>query len=222
MQCSLIRRLTMTLITIAVAALPVSAQVELPDPVYQVSMSASYEPETQLVQGSERIRWKNTSSVPVDELQFHLYLNAFANDRSTFMLESGGQLRDVEIPKDWSQLATEVLHVPAPPPTAPSLPAGIWLSTLLLAATMIVISSTLSLGFYARKDEIEILRLVGASESYIKLPFFWEAMLQGMGGAVAALGILWLIFLIFHMFTPAVQYLYDVSFPAVENIRQNT
>ncbi len=76
---------------------------------------------------------------------------------------------------------------------------GASLGVLLLAATMIVISSTLSLGFYARKDEIEILRLVGASESYIKLPFFWEAMLQGMGGAVAALGILWLIFLIFHM-----------------------
>ena len=93
----------MAVITFAVAALPVSAQVQLPDPVYQVSMSASYEPETHLVQGSERIRWKNTSSVPVDELQFHLYLNAFANDRSTFMVESGGQLRDVEIPEDgWS------------------------------------------------------------------------------------------------------------------------
>jgi cell division transport system permease protein len=69
-----------------------------------------------------------------------------------------------------------------------------WLSAsfgiLLLAATVIVISSTLSMGFYARKEEIEILRLVGASETYIKLPFFWEAMLQGMGGAVMALGIL--------------------------------
>jgi len=76
---------------------------------------------------------------------------------------------------------------------------GASLGVLLLAATVIVISSTLSLGFYARKEEIEILRLVGASESYIKLPFFWEAMLQGMGGAVVALGILWLLFLFFRM-----------------------
>ncbi len=112
MQSSLIRRMAMTVITFAVAAFPVSAQVELPDPVYQVSMSASYEPETQLVQGSERIRWKNTSSVPVDELQFHLYLNAFANDRSTFMAESGGQLRDVEISKDgWSWIEVESMRL---------------------------------------------------------------------------------------------------------------
>jgi len=70
---------------------------------------------------------------------------------------------------------------------------------LLLAATMIVISSTLSLGFYARKEEIEILRLVGASESYIKLPFFWEAMLQGTGGAAVALFILWGLYHLFRI-----------------------
>lgn len=65
------------------------------------------------------------------------------------------------------------------------------LGLMLLAATVIVISSTLSLGFYARKEEIEILRLVGASEPYVKLPFFFEAMFQGTGGAVLALALLW-------------------------------
>ena len=76
-------------------AAPLWAQVQLPDPVYQISMSASYEPEDHHIDGSKRIRWRNTSSVPIDELQFHLYLNAFANDRSTFMVGSGGQLRGV-------------------------------------------------------------------------------------------------------------------------------
>jgi cell division transport system permease protein len=73
------------------------------------------------------------------------------------------------------------------------------LGLLLLAATVIVISSTLSLGFYARKEEIEILRLVGASESYVKLPFFWEAMIQGTGGAVVALFILWALYQVFRL-----------------------
>jgi len=73
------------------------------------------------------------------------------------------------------------------------------LGLMLLAATVIVISSTLSLGFYARKEEIEILRLVGASESYVKLPFFWEAMLQGTGGAALALIFLWGLYQVFHM-----------------------
>ncbi len=99
-------------IIMAGAALPVEAQVELPEPVYQVSLSASYQPEDQKVQGSERIRWRNTSSVPVDELQFHLYLNAFANDRSSFMVESGGQLRDIEIPKEgWGWIEVESMRL---------------------------------------------------------------------------------------------------------------
>jgi cell division transport system permease protein len=73
-----------------------------------------------------------------------------------------------------------------------------WLSVslglLLLFASVIVISSTLTLGFYSRRDEIEILRLVGATEWYIRLPFFLEALLQGVGGAVVAVGLLWLLY----------------------------
>jgi hypothetical protein len=83
------------LVVIAAQAGPVGAQVELPPPVYRVNMGASYDPATQQLEGVERIRWRNTSSAPVDELQFHLYLNAFANNRSTFMVGSGGQLRGI-------------------------------------------------------------------------------------------------------------------------------
>lgn len=43
--------------------------------------------------GKEILRWKNTSSDEITELQFHLYLNAFKNNRSTFMIESGGKHR---------------------------------------------------------------------------------------------------------------------------------
>ena len=96
----------------AITAIPAVAQIELPEPVYQVSMSASYEADTHQVQGLERIRWRNTSSVPVDELQFHLYLNAFANDRSTFMVGSGGQLRGVEIPKEgWGWIEVDSMRL---------------------------------------------------------------------------------------------------------------
>ena len=80
-----------------VAAIPALAQVELPDPVYRVTMSAAYDADSQQVRGVKRIRWRNTASVPVDELQFHLYLNAFANNRSTFMTGSGGQLRGLSM-----------------------------------------------------------------------------------------------------------------------------
>ena len=68
------------------------------------------------------------------------------------------------------------------------------LGVLLLFASVIVISSTLTLGFYARKEEIEILRLVGATETYIRFPFFLESLLQGVGGAVLALVLLWVLY----------------------------
>lgn len=45
--------------------------------------------------GRERIVWRNTTSDTVTDAQFHLYLNAFANNRSVFMRESGGQLRQI-------------------------------------------------------------------------------------------------------------------------------
>lgn len=72
------------------------------------------------------------------------------------------------------------------------------LGLLLLFASVIVISSTLTLGFYSRKEEIEILRLVGATESYIRFPFFLESLLQGIGGAALALALLWVLYQIFR------------------------
>jgi hypothetical protein len=47
---------------------------------------------TQL-EGREQLTWRNESPDTIRELQFHLYLNAFKNQRSTFFKESGGQLR---------------------------------------------------------------------------------------------------------------------------------
>ncbi len=112
MQSAVIRGSALVLITIVGAALPIGAQVQLPEPVYLVSLSASYQPEEQMVTGSERIRWRNTSSVPVDELQFHLYLNAFANDRSTFMVGSGGQLRGVDFPEEgWGWIEVDSMRL---------------------------------------------------------------------------------------------------------------
>lgn len=76
---------------------------------------------------------------------------------------------------------------------------GVGLGFLLLGATVIVISSTLTLGFFARKEEIEILRLVGATEAHVRFPFFLEAMFQGMGGALLAVAALWVLFQVFRL-----------------------
>ncbi len=62
----------------------------------------------------------------------------------------------------------------------------------LALATVFIISNTIRLTVYARKEEIGIMRLVGASNTYIKAPFFLEGLVQGLFGGVLALGILFL------------------------------
>lgn len=62
-------------------------------------MDVSLNPVTKIIDGFEVLHWKNTSQKNIDELQFHLYLNAFKNTNSTFMKESGGQLRGDMIDK---------------------------------------------------------------------------------------------------------------------------
>ena len=57
------------------------------------------------------------------------------------------------------------------------------LGGLLLAATIFVISNTIRLNIFARRDEIEIMRAVGATGLFIRAPFYLEGILQGVIGA---------------------------------------
>ncbi len=57
------------------------------------TISVSLDAEKKILHGKETLRWLNTSKDRINELRFHLYLNAFKNSKSTFMTESGGQLR---------------------------------------------------------------------------------------------------------------------------------
>jgi hypothetical protein len=79
-----------------------------PPPIHQTRIVASYDPETRLITGIERLRWRNDSGLDLDELVFHHYLNAFANEGSTFMRGSGGQLRGVAFSKrDWGWIEVD-------------------------------------------------------------------------------------------------------------------
>jgi hypothetical protein len=56
-------------------------------------ISVKLDPIKHSLDGKETLVWTNTSTDYLSELQFHLYLNAFKNKNSTFIKESGGQLR---------------------------------------------------------------------------------------------------------------------------------
>jgi len=70
-------------------------------------IKAELHPERKMVNGKEILTWRNTSPEPVSTLQFHLYLNAFKNNRSTFMMESHGRQRQFKArtePEDWGYI----------------------------------------------------------------------------------------------------------------------
>ncbi len=63
-------------------------------------ISVKLDASKKTLDGKETLTWKNTSGDNISELQFHLYLNAFKDTNSTFMKESGGQLRGNKIEKN--------------------------------------------------------------------------------------------------------------------------
>ena len=68
--------------------------------------------------------------------------------------------------------------------------AGALLGGILVLAGVFTISNVIRLTIYARQDELDIMRLVGATRAYVKGPFVVEGMLQGGLGGLVALGLL--------------------------------
>ena len=68
------------------------------------------------------------------------------------------------------------------------------LGSVLFGATLFIVGSTVKLALLARKDEIEIMQLVGAGEEMIQAPFVVEGMIQGLVGAAVSLVGLWVLF----------------------------
>lgn len=74
---------------------------------------------------------------------------------------------------------------------------GLSLGGLLLLATLFVISNTIRLKIFARREEIEVVRSVGATGFFVRAPFYLEGVLQGFLGACLAVGVLFLLFELF-------------------------
>jgi len=65
-------------------------------------------------------------------------------------------------------------------------------SALLLVASLLLVGNTIRLSIYARRREVEVMRLVGATNWFIRWPFMVEGLVCGMVGAAIAIGFLFL------------------------------
>jgi cell division transport system permease protein len=69
--------------------------------------------------------------------------------------------------------------------------AGLGLALLMATAAGVTVAAVVRLGLYARRDEIEIMSLVGAPLTFIRGPFLAEGLLQGGMGALIAISVLY-------------------------------
>jgi len=105
------------------------------------------------------------------------------------------QIALVEYPQEWvERLALIVLGVS----WAKWIVGGV-----LFLATFFIVGSIAKLAILARREEVEIMQLIGASEELIQAPFVIEGMIFGLAGAAASIGALWAAYQVLQNELPA-------------------
>lgn len=69
--------------------------------------------------------------------------------------------------------------------------AGFWIIAILMVISLVIVSNTIRVTMYNRKLEISIMKAVGATDSFVRIPFVVEGMLIGVVSALIAEGLLY-------------------------------
>ena len=126
------------------------------------------------------------SGVQAQDLRHRFVVTLEDNSR---MEETDGQLKQIpgvantsaayELAEGFSTVQ-DVLHI-----------VSYAVIAVLLVVSLLIISNTVKLAMYDRRDEIAIMKMVGATNGFIRLPFVVEGFTLGMMGAILAFGLEW-------------------------------
>lgn len=111
------------------------------------------------------------------------YTSPDAMDAFVASLEAGGRFAEVDYGREWVERSAAFLR------TLNIL--GVALGSVLVLAGLFLVGNTIHLVVHARRDELEILRLVGATDGYILGPFIVEGAIQGLVGGGISVALLW-------------------------------
>jgi cell division transport system permease protein len=122
------------------------------------------------------------------------YRNTTRINEVVSRLKQFSQIEEIQYGQEWVETFSVLLHILRPTQ---------WiLGGVLLIAMIFLVSLTLQLTISSRWEEIEIMKMMGASPAFIQIPFYIEGMVQGLIGGGLAVLLLLLLHQVFFLNIP--------------------
>jgi cell division transport system permease protein len=134
------------------------------------------------------------AGLPVEAFPASIELDVAQDMPEAALADMVGKMRelpavdDVETYQSWTERLARLVRG--------GVAASALLALVVLSAVLAVVGSTMRMALQRRRTEVEVLKLVGATDGFVKKPFVIEGSLQGAMGAAGAIALLGALFLL--------------------------
>ena len=181
--------------TISTAAQDISSFPEVLDVKFVTEEQALSRARQELVEFREAYRDLAVNPLPAS---FEIRLKPTARDAGSAQqvaerLKGFPFIEDVRYGRDWVERLDKLRNMAAA--------VGLIIGLAFAAVAVVIIGVTIRITVLQRAKEISIMRLVGATNRYIRGPFLLEGAIKGVLGGILAVGMCWLTFWLFRSST---------------------